>query len=351
MGTETKVGLLVGLAFIICFAVILANRGQSGAEGPPQPILTDGVQTRVSSTDRSLSPTSARDDQGEAGSRTSASGSDSGRIAGGPKRVDGQSRVPSAPVPAEGREPGALSSGASSPVGETALSAVTQPAGNPSLYQAPASLQEQQQILREMLQRSSTRPTEAAVVEGAARPPATPVSVTSPTSTGPPESAGRAPVTGVPAASYVVRPGDTLSRIAASHYGSRSSRFIRAIVDANRSLLRDPDVVAVGMTLRLPVMDDSPRPGNSAAKEVLERTAAADPRETTGASAQTTRWYQIRKNDRYATIARDQLGDENRWRELFELNKDKFPDPDAIREGVRIKLPAVSVVEGRQARP
>ena len=29
MAGETKVGLLAGLAFIICFAVILANRGQT----------------------------------------------------------------------------------------------------------------------------------------------------------------------------------------------------------------------------------------------------------------------------------------------------------------------------------
>ena len=55
------------------------------------------------------------------------------------------------------------------------------------------------------------------------------------------------------------------------------------------------------------------------------------------------RWYQIRKQDRYASIAREQLGDEGRWREIFELNRGKFPNADRIREGVRIKLPLTTM--------
>jgi nucleoid-associated protein YgaU len=47
----------------------------------------------------------------------------------------------------------------------------------------------------------------------------------------------------------------------------------------------------------------------------------------------------VRKNDRYASIARDVLGDGNRWDEIYAMNKDKFPDPHRIREGVRIKVP------------
>jgi hypothetical protein len=50
-------------------------------------------------------------------------------------------------------------------------------------------------------------------------------------------------------------------------------------------------------------------------------------------------------------IAREQLGDVRRWREIYELNKDKFPDPQFIREGVRIKLPAAPVGAGEEERP
>ena len=51
------------------------------------------------------------------------------------------------------------------------------------------------------------------------------------------------------------------------------------------------------------------------------------------------RWYQIKSNDRYTKIAKEQLGDEKRWREIFELNRDVFSNPDFIKPGVRIKLP------------
>jgi hypothetical protein len=44
------------------------------------------------------------------------------------------------------------------------------------------------------------------------------------------------------------------------------------------------------------------------------------------------------------------LGDAGRWRELHELNKDKFPNPQSIREGVRIKLPAAKVLASAEGR-
>ena len=56
------------------------------------------------------------------------------------------------------------------------------------------------------------------------------------------------PLTG--AITYRVRTGDTLSGLAARHLGS-STRF-REIYDANRDLLRSPDDLRVGMTIRIP---------------------------------------------------------------------------------------------------
>jgi nucleoid-associated protein YgaU len=88
--------------------------------------------------------------------------------------------------------------------------------------------------------------------------------------------------------------------------------------------------------------------GSGAARRTRPEGRSAGDR--TQADAGSFRWYQIRKNDRYISIAREQLGDSNRWREIYELNKDKFPDPQRIREGVRIKLPQAStaIAEGRQ---
>ena len=37
MARETKVGMLVGLGFIVCFAIILENRGRRDPVGPQMP--------------------------------------------------------------------------------------------------------------------------------------------------------------------------------------------------------------------------------------------------------------------------------------------------------------------------
>ena len=46
MARETKIGLLAGLAFIICFAVILSQRGRISK--PTQGIFSRGTQTTQS---------------------------------------------------------------------------------------------------------------------------------------------------------------------------------------------------------------------------------------------------------------------------------------------------------------
>src|SRR5206468_5088694 len=49
------------------------------------------------------------------------------------------------------------------------------------------------------------------------------------------------------ARSYIVRAGDTLSKIAKDHYGD-SNQYIK-IFDANRDKLSDPNKIQVGQTL------------------------------------------------------------------------------------------------------
>lgn len=49
---------------------------------------------------------------------------------------------------------------------------------------------------------------------------------------------------------YVVKPGDSLSKIAKQVYGSTDDW--RRIYDANRDIIQDPDLIHPGQTLRLP---------------------------------------------------------------------------------------------------
>ena len=53
-----------------------------------------------------------------------------------------------------------------------------------------------------------------------------------------------------PGQTYVVKPGDSLSKIAQQVYGNMNDW--RKIYDANRDIIKDPDLIHPGQTLRLP---------------------------------------------------------------------------------------------------
>jgi nucleoid-associated protein YgaU len=50
--------------------------------------------------------------------------------------------------------------------------------------------------------------------------------------------------------------------------------------------------------------------------------------------------YTIKSGDNLSDIAKEQLGDANRWKEIYALNKDVIgDDPDLIHPGTKLKLP------------
>jgi nucleoid-associated protein YgaU len=53
------------------------------------------------------------------------------------------------------------------------------------------------------------------------------------------------------------------------------------------------------------------------------------------------RTYTVDSGDNLSAIAKQELGDANRWREIYELNKDVIGDnPDLIQPGMELKLPS-----------
>jgi nucleoid-associated protein YgaU len=171
---------------------------------------------------------------------------------------------------------------------------------------------------------------------------------------------------------YTVKPSDTLSSIAAAHYGSKSAKSLETLFNANRNVLTDMDHLKSGVVLFIPEMaapteTKSSAPAAQPADSLVDhRTKQADKPAATkqksdkksaeahtaasSADSKNFRWYQVQKNDRFASIAREQLGDAGRWQEIHEMNKDKFPDPQRIREGVRIKLPLTAVAQAKEKK-
>lgn len=52
--------------------------------------------------------------------------------------------------------------------------------------------------------------------------------------------------------------------------------------------------------------------------------------------------YIVKKGDSLYSIAREVLGDETRWQELYELNKESISDPRLIYSGQKLDLPAAA---------
>jgi nucleoid-associated protein YgaU len=65
------------------------------------------------------------------------------------------------------------------------------------------------------------------------------------------------PRTSTPPETYTVKSGDSLSKIAQQHYGD--GKKWRAIFEANRDLISNPDLIHPGQVLKIPsIGDDTP---------------------------------------------------------------------------------------------
>ena len=58
-----------------------------------------------------------------------------------------------------------------------------------------------------------------------------------------------------------------------------------------------------------------------------------------GAKAGGSKFYTIQSGDSLSKIAQRELGDANRWNELFEANREVIEDPDKIYPGQQIRVP------------
>jgi nucleoid-associated protein YgaU len=110
---------------------------------------------------------------------------------------------------------------------------------------------------------------------------------------------------------YTVKAGDTLSGIAQAQLGD-AGRWPEIFL-LNRASIRHPDRIFPGQVLTLP--GDTPM----------------DP---------PPRLYVVQPGDTLSGIAKTQLGDAGRWRDIFDLNRDVIADPDRIFPDQVLLLPA-----------
>lgn|GEM_PF-1378478 len=130
---------------------------------------------------------------------------------------------------------------------------------------------------------------------------------------------------------YRVAKGDSLARIARRELNSADPRVVQLLLDLNPQVRsRRGQQVRVGEALTLPDAD-----------AVRQAQRGAAPARQTEA----WEWYTIQPRDSLASIARQQLKDARRWREILALNSGL--DPRRIVPGTKIRLPAAVRVVSR----
>ena len=137
--------------------------------------------------------------------------------------------------------------------------------------------------------------------------------------------------TPVPAGqTYTVEAGDNLTRIAAELLGD-GERWDE-LLHANADQLDAPENLRVGMVLKLPADARNAEPATGQASDAVTPKPG-------GADDADTRQYTVQAGDNLTRIAARQLGDGDRWRELYEANADRLASPDALFAGQTLRLP------------
>ncbi|HWE94825.1 MAG TPA: LysM peptidoglycan-binding domain-containing protein [Tepidisphaeraceae bacterium] len=136
---------------------------------------------------------------------------------------------------------------------------------------------------------------------------------------------------------YTAEAGDSVSRMALKLMGANTKTNREAIIAANATLKQNPNNVIVGKAYTIP-----------AAKPAAP-TATADntPRPTPPAAAPANStpqyWYTVKENDSLWKIAAEQLGDGNAYAAIKDLNRDVLKGHDDVRPNMRLRLPAKPV--------
>lgn len=180
---------------------------------------------------------------------------------------------------------------------------------------------------------AAEEPAKPAPVSPPVLPAPAPKPVTPPTKPleQPKPTTAQPPATPTPAApfprTYTVRGGDTFSGIAQQFYGDEKHWI--AIAKANP--LVDPTKLSVDQVLRLPDLNESAAAREKELQEVRKEV-------TSGGGEKTVL---VEPGDNLGKIAQRVYGRANRWRILFDANRDQLDSPDTLQVGMKLKVPAL----------
>jgi nucleoid-associated protein YgaU len=139
---------------------------------------------------------------------------------------------------------------------------------------------------------------------------------------------------------YEVQAGDSLGKIAAKFYGSSAKTYQDAIVAANPSLKGDRNKILVGVSYVIPAAEATAQGNQPASQQPQQPAQQATDRKPSEKPAADEHWYVVKEKDTLWGIAKDQVGDSGAVAAIKELNKDSLKGGDTVRVGMKLKLPA-----------
>jgi nucleoid-associated protein YgaU len=305
MTRETKIGLLVGLAFIIVIGILLSDHFRSTME-PPQAALTNAaaeVRQAVNSPGSANPPITM---------------------------VVPQETPPTEAVPTHDeltQPPSPVIPSAASKNDAPTYTSGAAPKRN-GVTQPPAANDQNETVAGA----DGPGPNGDNLVQAARQHGETLVqsnidgSPKSAQSSSPADSGGPKP--------YKAQSGDNVSRMASRFMGGNTRANRQAIIDANPSLQQDPDRVIVGQSYMIPSRADSAAPAVTESQPPVSTPAPA-----------AGNIYTVEEGDSLWRIANDQLGDPSAINAIKELNMDVLQgdDHDVITPGMKLHLPGKPV--------
>jgi len=290
MTRETKVGLLVGLGIILLIGIIVSDH-LSVAQRQSAANLTDLARQ----TQQSIAPASIQ-------SRTNHNAR---RVPAPQTRWGGNThtqRTRPLPMPAE-----------------------LTPANPPQRLEHPPRPRHDSLVSK--LHQTTPKPRLASNSRSA-------MPTLSQTHTGQPE--GHTKPTAQPMIHYV-KAGESLWQIAQQYYDN--GEHWRTIAQANSDRVSANGTVRQGVRLVIPNKAGLVNPPSM--EQILANRVDPTPTPTTSTPHTTDnrQMVKVEPGDSLSRLARQHLGSSDRWRELFDANRDKLKQPNAIRVGMKLRLP------------
>ena len=132
---------------------------------------------------------------------------------------------------------------------------------------------------------------------------------------------------------------DSVSRLAAKYLGANNKANREAIIKANPSLQNEPHMVIAGKSYVIPpAAAATPVQPAPQQPQVAQKAPPPAPKPEPAAS-----YYTVKDNDNLWKIAAEQLGSGNRWTEIRDLNQDVLKGGDGLKVNMRLKLPPKAV--------